>query len=146
MHNLGIDPGEFNRRVVFEKLSIQRIREEPVRYYTEWKTKWVKIEEDAGSYGDVSGAPTASGSVVVTLYFDAEIADTTIKNYEAFRFRYQKEVPVYLTDLSGNILYDLNGFPMIQEEQESIQYYYLTGINEFDTYNRKMVFTAQRTR
>lgn len=141
-----MNPGEYNWHVTFEKLTIKREREEPIRYYVQWKEKWVKIEEQTSSYGTLAGAPTASGTVRITLHRDLEFADTSIKNYEAFRFRHHKDVPVYMTDFEGQILYDEDGFPMIQENQNSVQYYYLTSIDEFDPARMTMTFTAQRTR
>lgn len=146
MYNLESDPGEFNRKVVFEYLEITRVREEPVRSYAEWKTKWVSIEEQSGDYTDTGGAMTANATVQVTMYFDAEIADITIKNRETMRFRHVQQVPVYMTTLDGDILLNLKGFPMVQEVQENVQYYYVTQVNEFDTMNRRMILTAERTR
>jgi head-tail adaptor len=146
--NLEFDPGQMTKRLTFERLVITRERESAVRYYVPWKTKWGEIVEQSGATTEASATATATATVQVRVYFDPDFFDAGAKNLETIRFRIGTNVPVYLTDENGSVMYTLSGLPMIEEEQTYLQYYHLIPgqVNQYGSENRYLLLTAERVR
>lgn len=124
-----LNAGDLDRKIQVLGLTITKTKGEARRSYAQILSVPSAKDPQGGTEGVKAGAVTNVGTVIFRIRYNTTII-TEPKNYEAMQVGESIDAPVYLLDLSGQIMYDLYGNPLISIIDTTTVLYNILDIQE----------------
>jgi len=111
--------GDLDRRIQILGLTYDKVKGEGRRTYSSIMSVRAAREDAGGGEEEKSGTITEVKTVLFTIRYNSQFSTQT-KKYEALQLSEVVNDPVYLRDLANQIIYDLQGNPLIDLEASGL--------------------------